>query len=208
MKHLIFDLDGTLIDSKPEIILTYQAVFQQIPPEVNTVISEVDFGQTLMTILNALYLNENLKLQARQLFLSLYDQSDYSQTPLYDNVLEVLQYLQTKGYWMYIATNKRLAPTLRILEAKKIHSFFKEVVANEMQPGVIQTKLDMLCALKDTYQITEGIMIGDTHVDMTAAKLVAFKTVAALYGYENRDELLSHQPNYCIEGFKELKELF
>lgn len=208
MKHLIFDLDGTLIDSKPEIISTYQKVFQHIPPEINTNILEVDFGQSLMTILNGLYLNESLKLQARQLFLSSYDQSDYEQTPLYDNVLEVLQYLQTKGYWMYIATNKRLVPTLRVLEAKKIRSFFKDVVANEMQVGVMQTKLDMLQYLKESYQISEGIMIGDTHVDMTAAKLVGFETVAALYGYESKEALISHQPNYCIEEFKGLVELF
>ncbi len=208
MKHLIFDLDGTLIDSKPEIIATYQNVFQQLPPETNTDILGVDFGQTLMTILNELYVTESTKLKARQLFLSLYDQSDYAQTPLYANVLEVLQYLQEKKYTMHIATNKRLVPTLRILEAKKIRSFFKEVVANEMQPGVIQTKVDMLRYLKESYQISEGIMIGDTHVDMTAAKLAGFKSVAVLYGYEERNALLSYEPNYCIEEFGELRELF
>lgn len=205
---IIFDLDGTLIDSKPEIIATYQKVFKHLPPDTKKNVTELDFGQTLMTLLSGLYTDGAKKRNARRLFLDLYDTSDFEDTPLYDGVLDILNYLKDKNYSLFIATNKRLAPTRSILKLKGIHTYFKEVVANEMKPGVVQTKPEMLRYLKEKYKMETAYMIGDTHVDLSAAKSVDFKTIAVLYGYESPDSLLKMNPNYTISSLSELKKWF
>jgi phosphoglycolate phosphatase len=205
---LIFDLDGTLIDSKPEIISTYQKVFKQVPPQTDTQVSELDFGQPLMRLLGALYTDETEKQAARNLFLELYDNSSYENTPLYEQVVEILRYLKSKQYPLFIATNKRLSPTLRILKAKAIDVFFTEVMANEMQPGIIITKSDMLFYLKQKYEMEEAYMIGDTYVDVTSAQEVGFKSVAVLYGYERAESLSKYQPDFTISRLSELKKWF
>ena len=46
-KHIIFDLDGTIIDSKAEIIATYQKVIDQIPTEFKVDLTAIDFGANL-----------------------------------------------------------------------------------------------------------------------------------------------------------------
>jgi phosphoglycolate phosphatase-like HAD superfamily hydrolase len=59
-QHIIFDLDGTLIDSKPEIISTYKKVFEEIVPPHVIEYEEINYGNTLTAILEKVY-NQSLK---------------------------------------------------------------------------------------------------------------------------------------------------
>lgn len=206
--HLIFDLDGTLIDSRPEIWATYRKVFAELAPAPGTNLEEIDMGQTLMTILKSVYRDENTIQNARQLFLNVYDHSDFEGTPLYEGVSDTLNYLSKKGYTLHIATNKRYAPTRRILEKKGLLSYFKSVAANEMVSGVLRTKTEMLYEICHNNIVKSAYMIGDTSVDMEASARVGIKSIAVLYGYELPDSLMSHHPDYSIHKISDLKSIF
>ena len=205
MQHIIFDLDGTIIDSKNEILKTYKLVFEEIRPAVAPVVDKLNSGLTLGDLLKSVYGNEPEKIaKAKLLFASVYDNSDYSETTLYDGVIDILNALKQEGAEMYIATNKRLLPTKRILEKKQISDLFSHIMANEMEPGVTLTKRQMIAGLKQLGDFTEGFMVGDSITDIQAGNEEKLWTVAVNYGYETEDALAAQNPSFSIDHFEKL----
>ena len=208
MQHIIFDLDGTLIDSKDEIFKTYQTVFDQIRPAVRPKTDDLDYGATINNVLKSVYGDDvNSIKDAKQLFMSIYDQSDYRATLLYNGVLETLNALKNMGHELYIATNKRYLPTLRILEQKGMVHLFSGIMANEMEPGITLTKRQMIAGLKKIGAFSSGFMVGDSIGDIHAGNEEQLITVAVKYGYEEESKLLEQKPTYLIDYFHKLSDL-
>ena len=205
MRHIIFDLDGTIIDSKKEILKTYKLVFDQIPPAVAPDLEKLNYGLTLGDLMKSVYGDEPDKIaKAKQLFASVYDTSDYAETTLYEGVVDTLNALKKEGYEMYIATNKRLLPTRRILERKQIGHLFSHIMANEMVPGVTFSKRQMIEGLKKMGSFSEGFMVGDAITDIQAGNEERLLTVAVNYGYEDADILAAQHPSISIDHFDKL----
>ncbi len=203
MQHIIFDLDGTIIDSKKEILKTYQVVFERIPPRVPPNTDELNYGMNINDLLRGVYGEDDIT-PAKKMFASIYDTSGYEETSLYEGVLETLAFLKAQGHELYIATNKRYTPTLRILEAKNIRQFFSEVVGYEMTPGIMMTKRDMVAELKRLGSFSEGFMVGDSVGDIMAGKDGHLTTIAVTYGYESESVLAEKNPDHLIDRFHNL----
>jgi phosphoglycolate phosphatase len=203
MQHIIFDLDGTIIDSKKEILKTYKVVFARIPPRVPPKVDELNYGMNINDVLRGVYGDDDI-IPAKKMFASIYDTSDYHETDLYEGVYETLAFLKEQGHELYIATNKRYTPTLRILEAKKIRQFFSEIVGYEMTPGVTMTKREMVALLKNLGSFTEGFMVGDSVGDIMAGKDEHLTTIAVTYGYESENVLAEKNPDHLIDRFHNL----
>ncbi len=203
MQHIIFDLDGTIIDSKKEILKTYQVVFERIPPKVPPKTEELNYGLNINDVLRGVYGDDDI-MPAKKMFASIYDTSSYEETDLYDGVYETLAFLKEQGHKLYIATNKRYTPTLRILEAKNIRQFFSEIVGYEMTPGILMTKREMVAELKRLGSFSEGFMIGDSIGDIMAGKDEHLTTIAVTYGYESESVLAEKKPDHLIDRFHNL----
>jgi phosphoglycolate phosphatase len=109
--HIIFDLDGTLIDSRQEIINTYKKVIAEIEPENEVDFDSINYGATLPSILKAIYgANRDAILKATLKFSEIYDRSLFEETLLYPSVNDVIEKLFHKKNILHIATNKRLTP--------------------------------------------------------------------------------------------------
>ena len=204
-KHIIFDLDGTIIDSKPEISKTYNIIFNEIRPAITPEIDKLNFALNLNDLLKSVYGDETDKIiLAKQRFASIYDVSDFDETILYDGVSDILPNLVLYGFKLYIATNKRYIPTVRILEKKGIRQFFCDIVANEMQPGISLTKREMVARIKLGGLFTDGYMVGDSVSDILAGKDENLKTIAVNYGYEPEEKLAEVQPTKIATSFQNL----
>ena len=207
-KHIVFDLDGTIIDSRNEILETYQEVFNKYKPRTSVDVQDLNYGATIHGILNFVY-NDDVSMveKAKKYFSSIYDSSEFAQTNLYNGVIKTLNLLKGEKYKLYVATNKRYIPTLRILRKKNISDYFSEVIANEMQPGIIVPKHQMLTILMEKHSFTDGFFIGDTLSDMEAGKKQNLQTIAASYGYGNMDIFTPENSNYIINSFEDIVEI-
>lgn len=204
-KHIIFDLDGTLIDSKEEIISTYKKVFLELAPPAPVDFNLLNFGSTLISILNQVYCGDKeLINEARLRFADIYDNSSYEDTLLYPKTHELLSQLKDSGVICHIATNKRFTPTLNILERKQILNFFSSIKSSDMVKGIVTTKKEMVSKICEEYNIQVGLMIGDSIQDIEAGTYSKLKTVAVGYGYETTENLLKANADYLIQDLSDL----
>ena len=199
---VVFDFDGTLIDSAHDVAVAYCMAlpkfgFEPPPPESIQIGPPVDvmvrqmIGQDADPALAAAIINE---------FRRHYDTTDYPATTLYPGAEELLKRLKSKGIRLSIATYKRTIPTQRILAIKGIVDLFDEVLALELH-GERLTKHQMLVRIMEATQTkpTETFFFGDSVSDIQAGRDSGVNTVAVLYGYESSEELLAAQPDFVCE---------
>ncbi|MDB9787345.1 HAD family hydrolase [Flavobacteriaceae bacterium] len=189
MIGLIFDLDGTLVDSKKGIIESFNFAFKKIfkkPPEFE--ISDL-IGPPLNEILNKI--DNPTKNQERKFLIEFkkhYDNYGYKKSFLYDKVLDELIQLKSKKITLFVATNKRLKPTLLILKKLNLHGFFKEVICSDsFVRKISKTKMLKTIYNKHNHNISKFLMIGDTVHDFIASKNNNIEFIYVEYGYGKID---------------------
>jgi phosphoglycolate phosphatase len=203
---LIFDLDGTLVDSAPDLAYALNQVLRadgRNPLSVKDVAGMVGDGvaklvergfnatggpaidpEGLLSAFHAIYLNSASNL-----------------TKLYPGVLETLRTLRSDGYRMGLCTNKPIAPTNALLNALNLTEFFDAVAGGDSFPV---RKPDpehvngVLTLLGSTAQNT--IMIGDSKTDVAAAKNAGVAVIAVSYGYP-RCPIEELDANIVIDSF-------
>jgi phosphoglycolate phosphatase len=206
--HIIFDLDGTLIDSRQEIINTYSKVFTEIPPNHVVDYNTINYGDTLQSILNCMYDGEaDVISKAKVKFAEFYDNSSFVDTTLYPYVFDLLKNLHQNNFILHIATNKRLTPTINILKIKKMDVFFTSIKTSDMNPNFVTSKQEMVSQICEEYRFNNGYMIGDSTQDIVAGNNCKLTTIAALYGYDKKDNLLKNNPKFVINNFTELNTI-
>lgn len=190
-KNLIFDLDGTLIDSAPGIEdsfkKAYRAIYKQecqqsitsfIGPPIDQVLVKAN-GETNIETINLFV--EEFKIN--------YDEFGYKKSILYNGVEEVLSFLMANKLKVFIATNKRSKPTKLILNHLSINQYFLEVVCPDSFEVKFKNKTDLITNLIQRRNLitNETLMIGDTIHDGKAANSNQLDFALAEYGYGSHD---------------------
>ena len=196
--HVLFDFDGTLVDSAPAILDCFGRVLQAhglqprraidaslIGPPLRQTLEALS-GQSDATVLDALSAS----------FKDIYDTDVCLQTPAYAGCQAVLEQLRKQGLVLSIATNKRLLPTRRILAALGWEPLFTHVFASDSHPSRYTDKTGMIAALLHDGRIAPqaAVYVGDTDADgrAAAANDVEFWPVDWGYGrFTSQDGALS-----------------
>ncbi len=186
--NVIFDLDGTLIDSAPAILDAFEAAFitcqrQPVTPLVRDVI-----GPPLMETLALLAGtgdSDVLQLLAKA-FKQQYDTEGYKQTKVFPGIENMLVSLREEGLQLYIATNKRLLPTQRILDYFGWTHYFVGIYALDAFSPPLGSKADMIGQVLRLNQLSvEGsIYIGDRDEDGLSAQANGLRFLLASWGYD------------------------
>ena len=186
-RTVIFDLDGTLVDSAPGIITAFREVLaaHQIEPRVP--LDNCLIGPPLAETMARLTGETNTaKLVAlAEAFKSAYDGTGVSATPAYPGIDKLLAELQQRQMTLHVATNKRIAPTLAILERLGWTKYFSSVYALDLYQPRLADKAVLLTHLLAEQELTPAacIYIGDKHEDGAAADQNGIAFVAATWGY-------------------------
>jgi phosphoglycolate phosphatase len=186
-RSILFDFDGTLIDSAPGILASFEAALRQtgITPAVPLVASLI--GPPLHVTAAALVGRDD-KVAITALtaaFRADYDAAGYRATAVYEGIPQLLDGLAAAGIALRIVTNKRIAPTRRILEHLGWNRFFTEVHALDATQPPAPHKPAMVAAVLRgaALQPNDTWMVGDSAEDRRSAELNGLRFFAAAWGY-------------------------
>lgn len=186
---LVFDFDGTLIESAPEIRHCLNVLLEQYGrPSVTLPQVEMMIGNGVAKLVERGFratggLPEDFDT-ALDRFIRIYNEAPIDETPVYDGVPETLESLHMAGYVMAICTNKLHAPTVKILEGLDFLRYFQVVAGGDTFPVRKPDPGHLLGVLERLGVGCDGaIMIGDSPNDITCAIDAGVRAIAVSYGY-------------------------
>ena len=207
-KIILFDLDGTLIESGEGIINSLKYAFQKMEREVPS--SEelrVFIGPPLLEQFMS-YANFDLEeaTQAVDYYHSRYKPIGLFEASPYEGIEDVLRELQQEGYELAVASSKPEELVKSVLSHFKLSDYFTEIVGSsgELRTKglVIEEALSRLSA--DKYQ-DKIIMVGDKEHDVLGAREESLDCLSVLYGYGTIEELEAVMPFKIVKSVTDLR---
>jgi len=185
--HIVFDLDGTLIDSAGAILASYRAAFAACGLTPVRSIEPGIVGPPLGETLRLLAGSEDSARIARlaDAFRQSYDSEGLLETLPYPGVDDMLRALHTAGRKLFIATNKRIHPTRLIVGHLGWGDIFDSVVALDFFTPPLPSKAAMLGRLlaDQGFDAQRAVYVGDRIEDGEAAEANGLPFIAAAWGY-------------------------
>jgi phosphoglycolate phosphatase len=209
-RSAIFDLDGTLTDSKPGILGCLTKTL-----EVHGIAwtGPLDWfiGPPADQSLRRLMPDADEPRRAALLhdYRLCYDATGWQQNSVYPGVHAVLQSLQASGWQLFVCTSKREDFTGRILEKFALSRYFLAVYA-DTAGSLHHTKTALLRRLLEEQSLDPAttFMVGDRNFDIEAARANGVTSIAVTYGYGTSEELESARPDHTCNAVEDLLPIF
>lgn len=207
---ILFDLDGTLIDSRVDVANAANAAraavgLASLPLE--TVQGYVGDGVTKLVERILPEERRGAFDAALAAFLEFYAAHSLDHTTLYPGVRETVEAL-ARDLKLAVVTNKRRYLTMPILEGLGIVRFFSQVVGGD-GPLARKPSPEPLISVCEAEGIPPGesLMVGDSPTDVAAARAAGIFVCGATYGYKPAEVVRAAGPDYVIDTFSEMLEL-
>lgn len=210
---VLFDLDGTLIDSSGDLAVAANVMLEAIGrPAVTRTQVEGWIGHGLEPLIHRCLTQDMHKRvdapvlkQATEVFRSAYLETGFQQTECLQDTRKLLEALMANGYVLGLVTNKDTAPTQAVLSHLQLGAFFQAVVCGDTLPVKKPDPAPILHALT-LCEASFGWMVGDSETDAaaSAAAGIGFIGIRGGYGVGPAPEQFSGPPIRVIESFREL----
>ena len=216
-KLVLIDLDGTLVDSVPD--LTYsvdQTMLALGLPVRGEAAVRTWVGNGVKTLVERALSNDLhqpadpiLLEHALSIFMGIYAENTSQRSRIYPGVLEGLDFLQScQSLKIACVTNKAAQFTHKLLHDLGIFERFALVVSGDTLPEKKPHPLPLLYAAKQLkVQPLDALMLGDSKSDVKAARAAGFKIITVSYGYNHGEDIRDYQPDAVIDSFQELTTL-
>jgi len=213
-KLIIFDMDGTVIDSEQDVFLCFSHVLRtklniELTREKFKELAGMTLDDSYRQVLPAdkKYLAEELTAAYRKRYID--EGHCLDTTVLFDDVRETLKILKDQGFILAVASSKHERALKPIIEKLDLAETFDLIVGSGVKnlkhkpdPEVLNYILETLNIVKE-----DAVMVGDTRIDIEAGKNANIDTIALTYGYEVQGKLIECKPTYLIDNFKEIINL-
>lgn len=205
---LIFDLDGTLIDSRKDIAQAVNLALEEQglePLGQEQIEAMVGGGVKHFVEMAVGPKQEEHRWDVLRSFLIHYEAHLLDETRLYPGALKFLQ--NCSGWRKALVTNKLQHLTLKTLGGLGIQSFFEWVIGADHQPVIKPDPLVLNPIKKDMGKWSKGVMVGDSIVDMELGNRAGLITCMLSHGFGKKAELEAAKPDYLVDSFEELAAL-
>ena len=210
IKLLIFDLDGTLVDSKRDIAAGVNFTLRHLglPAIKNTAVYGFIGDGSWQLMERALKSSKKKYIDdALEIFRDYYSKHLTVTTKLYPDVIKTLRYYSDKK--KAVVTNKYESYSVKILGDLKINKYFDAVLGSDSTQRCKPDPLPLLTVMKKLgVGASETVMIGDGANDILAAKNAGVTSCAVGYGLESCERLLSYKPDYFIKKLSDITRIF
>ena len=186
-----FDLDGTLVDSAPDILRLLGGVLR----EEGLAVPKLDkgrIGPLLEDIIRGICPDlapADLERIVR-IYRARYRACPFDESPAFPGIPLLFERLSGRGCRLFVATNKPEDVTRRLLDARGLLPYLTGFACSDSVPGRRLSKAGMLALLMERHGVEPGtaIMVGDSALDMRGGQEAGMATAAALYGYGRRSK--------------------
>ena len=213
-RYVLFDLDGTLTDSREGICKSVQYALVKVgrpAPELKEL--ECFIGPPLKTSFREFY---NIVGEEAERAVAFYrerysDVGKYENMP-YEGIADMLRAVRDAGYILAVASSKPELYVEDILKHFNLYDYFHHVVGSDME-GKRGEKEDVIeevfrrMDLDEIKRKEQAIMVGDRHFDINGAKHFGLDSVGVTYGFAKDNELVEAGATYVVDTVKELQEL-
>ena len=205
--NIIFDLDGTLVDSKRDIAGAQLWVLHQlgvdsykhedIYPLIGKPLTET-FAKLLPPSLH------HRIAEAAEMYKTYYPPRALETTTLFPDVRETLDALRTRGIRLATATTKLTPGTRRVLTHFRIDSYFDQIQGSDNIPFKPDPFIINKILEDQSWERTETLMVGDTDNDIHAGKRAGIATCGVTYGSLSKEQIQKLEPDFVIGSLPEL----
>ncbi len=209
VRALIFDLDGTLIDSKRDLILSVNAMLRETgraPLPEETISGYIGQGAPVLVrrALGEAATEEEAK-RALEFFLRYYEEHRMEHTRAYAGVAEALAAL--RGYPMAVLTNKPMRISRRILEDLSLAAFFRAIYGGNSFETKKPDPLGARTILREfSVEPRDAVVIGDSEIDVQTARNAGTWAASVTYGFGMHDRE-AFPPDLYLDRLTDLASL-
>lgn len=213
LRLVVFDMDGTLVDSQAQIVAAMEAAFvahNQPRPDPGAVRGVV--GLSLVPAIARLlpHHSRDTHLTLAQSYKDAFvveRTSGRSEAPLYPGAADTVQHLAGAGYQLAIATGKSRRGALASLEQHGLHPYFGIVQTSDDAPSKPHPAMLMQSMAEAGAIGAETMMVGDTSYDMEMAREAGAWAVGVSWGYHAHEDLVASGAERVLQSFDQLHTL-
>ena len=211
-KLIIFDFDGTLGDTRQNIIITMQRTMRRVGlPVKSDEECASTIGLTLEDSFKKMYpdVGEDMAVRCVDAYREIFMASVEELIPqLFPGVSNTLACLDAMGIKMSVASSRQSQSLIYFLESMGIIKYFPYVLGSD---NVVKHKPDPEPVLKTLreldYSPSEVIVVGDMPVDVAMAHGADVRAIAVTFGNATREELVESNADYIIDDFTKILEI-
>ncbi|BAP57998.1 phosphoglycolate phosphatase [Thioploca ingrica] len=213
---VLIDLDGTLIDSVPDLSYAIDGMMLQLElPQRGEEKVRRWIGNGVERLVKRALLDQlegepeaDLFQAAFHLFKVLYTECNGHHSVLYPQVREGLDWLKSQGYLLACITNKAEQFTIPLLKSLKVYDDFRLVISGDTLPQQKPNPMPLLHAAS-YFQVNphHSLMIGDSINDVQAARAAGFQIICVTYGYNHGEDIRTAQPDAVIDSFAQFPQV-
>lgn len=209
---VLFDLDGTLIDSVPDLAYCVDEMMKQLDMPVRgeeAVRNWVGNGVERLTeraLINAVDGEPDPELMAKAypIFLDLYKDNTSQRSCVYEGVVEGIEWVKAQGYRVACVTNKAEAFTIPLLKDKGLYDYFEVIVSGDTCAEKKPHPMPLLYAAEQLgVEPENALMVGDSKSDVKAARAAGFHIFCMTYGYNHGEDIRNYEPDVVMDSFME-----
>jgi pyrophosphatase PpaX len=205
---LLFDLDGTLVDTNGIIVKALEVVFGEFLPEVDATLDLMKecIGPPLEVSFTR-FVDQDTAQQMIRRYREYYKAHEHLYYSIYPNVIDVLTTLKAQGYYLGVVTSKFRDSAMPSMVHYGIDSLMDVIVGLDDVTKAKPDREPVDLALSQLPSHTGAIMIGDNATDVQSGQNAGVYAAGVAWAFKGRDQLIAVNPDYMLEDMTDLYEI-